>query len=107
MRTSAPHLCLRFRYFALRKMHFLLRCRALVAFRGGIGTLDELFVALTLEDIEAHHLHHADRQGDGEMVEALIDPVVNGTIGKQARKTHFAEHGVGFYSGTVLVRSMR
>ncbi len=44
----SPDLCFRFRYFALRKMHFLLRCRALVAFRGGLGTLDELFVALTL-----------------------------------------------------------
>ncbi|HGG57192.1 MAG TPA: MBL fold metallo-hydrolase, partial [Nannocystis exedens] len=48
----SPHLCFRFRYFALRKMHFLLRCRALVAFRGGIGTLDELFVALTLVDTQ-------------------------------------------------------
>ena len=38
-----PSLCLRFRYFALRKMHFMLRARALVAFPGGFGTLDELF----------------------------------------------------------------
>lgn len=39
---------MRFRYFALRKMHFLLRARALVAFPGGYGTLDELFEVLTL-----------------------------------------------------------
>lgn len=43
-----PELCFQFRYFALRKMHFLLRAKALVAFPGGFGTLDELFEALTL-----------------------------------------------------------
>ena len=43
-----PSLCLRFRYFALRKMHFMLRARALVAFPGGFGTFDELFETLTL-----------------------------------------------------------
>jgi uncharacterized protein (TIGR00730 family) len=43
-----PALCFQFRYFALRKMHFLLRAKALVAFPGGFGTLDELFDALTL-----------------------------------------------------------
>jgi hypothetical protein len=43
-----PSLCFQFRYFALRKMHFLLRARALVAFPGGFGTMDELFEALTL-----------------------------------------------------------
>lgn len=43
-----PELCLQFRYFAVRKMHFLMRARALVAFPGGFGTLDELFEALTL-----------------------------------------------------------
>ncbi len=43
-----PQLCLRFHYFALRKLHFMLRARALVAFPGGYGTLDELFGALTL-----------------------------------------------------------
>jgi uncharacterized protein (TIGR00730 family) len=43
-----PGLCLRFHYFALRKLHFLKRARALVAFPGGYGTLDELFEVLTL-----------------------------------------------------------
>jgi len=43
-----PELCLRFHYFALRKLHFLLRARALVAFPGGYGTLDELFETLNL-----------------------------------------------------------
>jgi uncharacterized protein (TIGR00730 family) len=43
-----PHLCFQFHYFAMRKLHFLLRARALVAFPGGFGTFDELFDALTL-----------------------------------------------------------
>jgi uncharacterized protein (TIGR00730 family) len=43
-----PELCFQFRYFAMRKLHFLLRARALVAFPGGFGTFDELFDALTL-----------------------------------------------------------
>lgn len=43
-----PELCFRFRYFAIRKLHFLLRARALVAFPGGFGTFDELFETLTL-----------------------------------------------------------
>jgi len=43
-----PGLCFRFHYFALRKLHFMHRARALVAFPGGFGTFDELFEALTL-----------------------------------------------------------
>ncbi|MGE5745205.1 MAG: LOG family protein [Gemmatimonadota bacterium] len=43
-----PELCFRFHYFALRKLHFLLRARALVAFPGGYGTFDEVFEALAL-----------------------------------------------------------
>jgi len=44
----SPELCFRFHYFAVRKMHFLIRARALIAFPGGFGTLDEIFEALTL-----------------------------------------------------------
>jgi uncharacterized protein (TIGR00730 family) len=43
-----PELCLRFHYFALRKLHLLLRAKALVSFPGGYGTFDELFEVLTL-----------------------------------------------------------
>lgn len=43
-----PDLCFRFHYFALRKLHLLLRTKALVAFPGGYGTFDELFEVLTL-----------------------------------------------------------
>lgn len=43
-----PELCFQFHYFAIRKMHFLMRARALVVFPGGLGTLDELFETLTL-----------------------------------------------------------
>jgi uncharacterized protein (TIGR00730 family) len=43
-----PGLAFRFHYFALRKMHFLLRARALVAFPGGFGTLDEVYEAVNL-----------------------------------------------------------
>ena len=44
----SPELCMNFHYFAVRKMHFMLRAKALIAFPGGYGTLDELFEALTL-----------------------------------------------------------
>ncbi|QYZ64523.1 MAG: cytochrome D ubiquinol oxidase subunit II [Gammaproteobacteria bacterium (ex Lamellibrachia satsuma)] len=43
-----PELCFQTHYFAIRKLHFLLRARALAAFPGGYGTLDELFEALLL-----------------------------------------------------------
>lgn len=43
-----PALCFRFHYFALRKMHFLLRARAIVVYPGGFGSFDEIFEVLTL-----------------------------------------------------------
>ncbi len=44
----SPELCLNFHYFAIRKMHFLMRARAVAVFPGGFGTLDEFFETLTL-----------------------------------------------------------
>lgn len=43
-----PELSFKFHYFALRKMHFMMRAKALLAFPGGFGTLDELFEVITL-----------------------------------------------------------
>jgi uncharacterized protein (TIGR00730 family) len=79
-----PGLCFQFRYFALRKMHFLVRARALVALPGGYGTLDELFEVLTL--IQTRTIHPLPvvligeafwrRVFDAEFLvaEGLIDP---------------------------------
>ena len=47
-RFISPTLSFKFHYLALRKMHFMMRAKALVAFPGGFGTLDELFEVLTL-----------------------------------------------------------
>lgn len=47
-----PELSLQFHYFAIRKMHFLHRARALAVFPGGFGTLDETFEVLTLIQTE-------------------------------------------------------
>src|SRR5690606_17102063 len=43
-----PELCFNFHYFAIRKMHFMMRAKAVAIFPGGFGTMDELFEALTL-----------------------------------------------------------
>ena len=45
---ATPELCFNFHYFAIRKMHFLMRAKAITVFPGGFGTLDELFETLTL-----------------------------------------------------------
>jgi uncharacterized protein (TIGR00730 family) len=47
-----PQLCFQFHYFNVRKLHFMLRAKALVACPGGFGTFDELFEALTLRQTE-------------------------------------------------------
>ncbi|MCY6382719.1 LOG family protein [Hoeflea prorocentri] len=44
----SPELCFNFHYFAIRKMHFLMRAKAITVFPGGFGTMDELFESLTL-----------------------------------------------------------
>lgn len=48
----SPQLCFNFHYFAIRKLHFLLRAKALVVCPGGFGTMDELFETLTLRQTE-------------------------------------------------------
>ncbi len=50
-----PDLCFNFHYFAIRKMHFLMRARAICVFPGGFGTLDEMFETLTL--IQTGRMH--------------------------------------------------
>ena len=50
-----PELCFNFHYFAVRKMHFLMRANAICVFPGGFGTLDELFESLTL--IQTGRMH--------------------------------------------------
>ena len=50
-----PSLSFKFHYFALRKMHFMMRAKAMIAFPGGFGTLDELFEVITLVQTRKAH----------------------------------------------------
>jgi len=52
----SPHLCFQFHYFNVRKLHFMIRAKALVACPGGYGTFDELFEGLTLRQTERMQL---------------------------------------------------
>ena len=52
----SPHLCFQFHYFNVRKLHFMLRAKALVCSPGGFGTFDELFEGLTLRQTERMQL---------------------------------------------------
>jgi len=51
-----PEFSLNFHYFAIRKMHFLIRAKAITIFPGGFGTMDELFETLTL--IQTRRMDH-------------------------------------------------
>ncbi|MEW6412385.1 MAG: TIGR00730 family Rossman fold protein [Candidatus Zixiibacteriota bacterium] len=81
----SPELCLQFHYFAIRKMHFMLRAKALVAFPGGYGTMDEVFEALTL--VQTHKVKPLPIVLFGEKYwKKLIDfdyLVEEGTIGEK------------------------
>ncbi|MDN2566273.1 LOG family protein [Aquibium sp. A9E412] len=55
-RYVTPELCFNFHYFAIRKMHFMMRAKAVAVFPGGFGTMDELFETLTL--IQTGRMEH-------------------------------------------------
>lgn len=97
-----PELCFRFHYFALRKLHFLKRARALVAFPGGFGTFDEVFEALTL--IQTRKITPMPVVLVGETYwRRAFDPdflVAEGTIEREDRELFwFAETAEEIWSG--------
>jgi uncharacterized protein (TIGR00730 family) len=99
-RYITPELCLRFRYFALRKLHFLLRARAMVAFPGGYGTFDELFETLTLVQTRKIPRLPVVLVGEAYWRRAVdFDFMVKaGTIEKRDRKLYcYAETGRGIW----------
>lgn len=77
---STPALTFQFHYFAMRKMHFAMRARALVIFPGGFGTLDELFELLTLI-----------QTGKGEKIPVVLFD--EDYWRKAINFEHFVEHG--------------
>jgi uncharacterized protein (TIGR00730 family) len=83
----SPDLCFQFRYFAIRKMHFIMRARALVCFPGGFGTMDELFEALTLIQtgkIESFPIILFGREYWQGLVDWMKNTLVpKGTIGRE------------------------
>jgi uncharacterized protein (TIGR00730 family) len=89
-----PELCFRFHYFAIRKMHFLMRAVALVSFPGGLGTLDELFEVLTLTQtgkIRRRPIVLVGREFWQKLIDfdVLVD---HGVIGADDKKLfHYAE----------------
>jgi len=99
-----PELCFRFHYFAMRKLHFLRRARALVAFPGGYGTVDELFETLTL--MQTRKTGHVPVVLVGEeywrrlidvpfmVAEGVIDP-------EDAELFWYAEDAPGIWNGIV------
>jgi uncharacterized protein (TIGR00730 family) len=80
----SPDLCFSVRYFAIRKLHFLMRARGLVVFPGGFGTMDELFETLTLIQtrkirplpviLVGHEYWRAVFDPDFLVAEGVIDP---------------------------------
>ncbi len=83
-----PELSFKFHYFALRKMHFMMRAKALVAFPGGFGTLDELFEVMTLVQTRKAHAVPILLFGS-DFWKGLIDMnmlVEQGTISKEDLK---------------------
>ena len=76
-----PELCFNFHYFAIRKMHFVMRAKAVAVFPGGFGTMDEFFETLTLIQT-------------GRMERVPVDPVRQGVLeaGDRPRFPRRARH---------------
>lgn len=78
---STPDLTFQFHYFAMRKMHFAMRAKALVIFPGGFGTFDELFELLTLI-----------QTGKGQKIPVVLFD--EGYWRKAVNFDHLVEHGM-------------